>query len=287
MDKFYVTASSASAFPATEPASDIKALLRDEWGARPRRTSRLTDLSLLGALRCTQGQINPDKMMGLYLASGRGSVGDTSGMLQQILVQDVEPMPLTFINVSSNMPGYYISQNLGLTGPNLAVTAGKGSFDSAVELALLDLNSGAVEQALIGAVEECAYPLSEYRAHLALSATVPLAESSAWMMLSRRAEGSLAELRLCRHYSRLDNAIEALGKLPQATRYVVAGELPAQLQPVLDERNISPLEGVFPGDSQSIAAWQLLQALEQSGDESLLYLRGNREEGVFVMWLCR
>lgn len=288
MDKLYLTASSAHAFVATDPPFDTRAPLQAAWGSKPRRTNRLTDLSLLGALHCARGRLTPDGATGIYLGSGQGNVADTSVMLRQILVQDVEPMPLTFINVSSNMPGYYISQGLALMGRNMAVTAGEASFDAAIIPALLDLQSGAVTQALIGAVEVWAYPLQAYRAHLQLDATRALAESSAWMMLSRAplAE-SLAEVRLCRHLSDLAEALAELERLPPTTRYVAAGALPASILALLERRGIMPLDGVLPGYNQSIAAYQLLQAVEQGEHESLLYLRGSAETGLFLMWLHR
>jgi hypothetical protein len=288
MDTFYLTASSAHAFVATEPPFDTKAPLQAAWGSKPRRTNRLTDLALLGALHCAQGRLTPDGRTGIYLGSGQGNVADTSVMLRQILVQDVEPMPLTFINVSSNMPGYYISQGLALTGRNIAVTAGVASFDAAIIPALLDLQSGAVTQALVGAVEVWAYPLEAYRAHLQLDATLALAESSAWMMLSRApVAGALAQVRLCRHLSDMSEVLTELERLPPITRYVAAGALPASIEALLERRDIKPLNGVSPGYNQSIAAYQLLQAAGQGECESLLYLRGSAEEGLFLMWLAR
>jgi hypothetical protein len=209
-------------------------------------------------------------------------------MLRQILMQDVEPMPLTFINVSSNMPGYYISQGLALAGRNIAVTAGEASFDAAIIPALLDLQSGAVTQALIGAVEVWAYPLQAYRHHLQLDATLALAESSAWMMLSRGpAAGALAQVRLCRHLSDMAEVLAELERLPMTTRYVAAGALPASVEALLAQREIMPLDGVPPGHNLSIAAYQLLQAVERRECESLLYLRGSAEAGLFLMWLVK
>lgn len=288
MDKLYLTASSAHAFVATEPPFDTKAPLQAAWGSKPRRTNRLTDLSLLGALHCAQGRLAPATKTGIYMGSGHGNVADTSVMLRQILVQDMEPMPLTFINVSSNMPGYYISQGLGLSGRNIAVTAREGSFDAAIVPALLDLESGAVAQALIGAVETWAYPLADYRAQLGLDDALTLAESSAWMMLSRLpGAGPLAEVGLCRHLSDLAQAMAELEGLPPTTRYVVAGVLPAPVAALLERRNILPLAGERPGYNQSIAAYQLLHAVAQGEYDSLLYLRGSAQTGMFLMWLTR
>jgi hypothetical protein len=284
----YLTASSAHAFVATEPPFDTRAPLQAAWGSKPRRTNRLTDLALLGALQCAQGQLAAGGNTGIYLGSGHGNVADTSVMLRQILVEDLAPMPLTFINVSSNMPGYYISQGLGLSGRNMAVTAREGSFDAAIVPALLDLECGVIKQALIGAVETWATPLEAYRAQLGLDGSVMLAESSAWMMLSRDAGSApLAQLRRAQHFSHLADAVAELEQLPAQTRYVVAGGLPAPVAALLERRKFLPLAGEVPGYNQSIAAYRLLQAVAQGEFESLLYLRGSAETGLFLMWLTR
>lgn len=285
-DRLYVVAASAHAYTAIEPPRDIKQLLLEVSGSRPRRTNRVTDLALMGAWSCTGGEIDAKVKTGLYLGSGHGSPIDTSDILNQILVQNVEPMPLTFINVSSNMPGYYVAQQLGITGHNQAVSAGTASFESAAGLAQLDLLSGAVDQALVGVVEECAYPLSEYRPHITTDNTAELSENSSWMMLSRSATDTpLTELRLCRHFADFDIAATELVKLPTATQYVIEGELPSRLLDVMEERKMEPLAGEAPGYNMSIAAWRLIQAIEKHEHDSLLYLRGNPEDGVFVMWL--
>jgi hypothetical protein len=286
MENLYLTSCAAHAFVATEPPLDIRALWQTAWGSPPRRTSRLTDLSLLGALPCAEGRLTSATRTGIYLGSGHGNVADISVILRQLLVEDLAPMPLTFINVSSNMAGYYLSQGLGLRGRNIAVTAGEGSFDAAIVPALLDLECGAVTQALIGAVETGAYPLDAYRAQRGVNGV--LAESSAWMMLSREAGGApLAQVRCARHFSQLADALAELERLPEATRYLVAGGLPEPIKARLQQRGIAPLAGEVAGHNPSIAAYQLLHAVAQGGWESLLYLRGSAQTGLFLMWLSR
>jgi hypothetical protein len=286
MENLYLTSCAAHAFVATEPPLDIRALWQAAWGSPPRRTNRLTDLSLLGALPCAEGRLTSVTRTGIYLGSGHGNVADISVILRQLLVEDLAPMPLTFINVSSNMAGYYLSRGLGLSGRNIAVTAGEGSFDAAIVPALLDLECGAVEQALIGAVETGAHPLDAYRAQRGVDGA--MAESSAWMMLSREAGGApLARVRCARHFSQLADALAELARLPEATRYLVAGALPESIKARLRQRGIAPLAGDVAGHNPSMAAYRLLHAVSQGGWETLLYLRGSAETGLFLMWLSR
>ncbi len=286
MEKLYVMAASAEAYTAGETPVDIKSLLQQRCHCKPRRTSRLTDLSLLGALQCARQLELQQATTGLYLGSGRGNVGDTVDILQQILVQDVAPMPLSFINVSNNMAGYYVAQQLALSGRSLAVTSGSASFDHALELALMDLECGVVEYALVGAVEEAATPLADYQAALGLESTQALAESSAWMMVGREAGPEpLAEIRFCRHLPRLEQLLELIETIPSRGRYVAASELPDKLTVLLAEHGIGALEGDLPGYNQSIMAWRLLQELKLRECESLLFLRGDVQQGFFLLWL--
>lgn len=286
MSRLYVTAVCAEAFAATEPLPDLKSLLQQRCSRKPRRTNRLTDLSLLGALQCAAGLEPPGgERTGLYLASCRGNVGDTVDLLQQVLEQGVEPMPLTFINVSNNMAGYYVAQQLGLSGRSLALSAGLASFDRALDLALLDLECGAVEQALVGAVEEATLPLDGLRAAFAIAPEQGVAESSAWLLLSRKSTGALAEVRICRQYSQLQQLLEAVAVLPSAGYYVAVEALPAALTSALEVRGVRPLGGESPGYNESISPWRLLDALQRGEGDSLLYLRGDATQGFFVLQL--
>lgn len=284
MQTINVLASYAFAAAAVEPPLDIKTLLREAGGPKLRRTNRITELSLLGALHCVAGRELANRC-GLYLASGQGSVGDTSSLMQQILRDGLEPMPLSFINVSSNMPGYYVAQTLGLESRNLAVSSRLAAFDSAFELARLDLAAGNVEQALVGVVEECSYPLDDYRRHVGLGEEFALAESSAWLLLGRGGEGGYNTLQRCQHFATVDGLVETLQQLPAQTRYVVAGEHDVLLMAELARCGFSPLATEYPGHSKSIAAWRFVQAVGAREASSLLYLGGNAEEGFLLLWL--
>ena len=168
---------------AEDRPADLLQQLQAVGGPRLRRSNRYIALSLLGALDCVRGQqLLPD--CAVYLSSGLGNVAETVAMLQPVLCEGLAPMPFSFINVSNNMAGFTLAQQLGLHGRNLAVARRGGAFGAALELALRDLRSGRVPQALVGAVDECVWPLAAHRQRLGLAADAPLLEGSAWLLLA-------------------------------------------------------------------------------------------------------
>ena len=268
-----ILAAGSFAAPATEPTLDIKTLLREAGGPRLRRSNRLTELALLGALRCCQSIGPLHEQSALYLASGQGNVGDTVSLLQQIVRDGLEPMPFSFINVSSNMAGFAVAQALGLQGRNMAVSRNGGAFDSALELALLDLLSGSVPMALVGVVEECAWPLPEHRRRLGVADDMPLAEQSSWLLLSAQCASS--GVGMIAGHQRLAEG-EALPSRPEA-RWFCAPQLPAA-----HAERLAGTTGREPGYSESITVHHLIGALEDGSSSPLCYLNGDGAGGAVL-----
>ncbi len=264
MSALRIIAAASYAASAGDSPADIKSLLREEGGPRLRRSSRLTELALLGALRCIRQVPALHEQCALFLASAQGNVGDTVSLLQQIVRDGLEPMPFTFINVSSNMAGHAVAQALGLQGKNYALARHHGAFDSALELACLEVQTGKAPMALIGVVEECAWPLVDQRRRLGVDGEVRLAEQSSWLLLS--SEPDTAGL-----------ASFAARRIPTAGERVLDPEvryLPGPLLSASMSEAVSPLPAE-PGYSESIAVHHLVEALTGDGEERVGYLNGD------------
>lgn len=201
-----VAAASTLLLPATEPAEPLRARVREVVRDPPRRISRIIELSLIGAHRCLHGR-RADPHCPLYLALTHGCVADGVALVTTVARGGL-PTPVGFINLSSNMAGFYVAATLGVHGPNQAVAADDFSLECALELAALGPGHGG--QALIGAVEECAWPLAEHRARLALAPDRALTESSHWLFLDQACPDPVATVQWVRRYADAPAALAAL-----------------------------------------------------------------------------
>ncbi|MGH8541501.1 MAG: hypothetical protein ACRETW_13490 [Stenotrophobium sp.] len=173
-----------------ENPADLRALLKAETGQNFRRINRFIELALLGALRCRQqaGAIAPDTA--LYLACDSPMLADTVKILEGIENERRPPSPFEFMNVSGNMAGYYVAQQLGLNGPQLSLHRNRAGLEAALEL--LSLDSAQHRRALIGYVEEGVWPLSEQRARHGWTADAVLYECSHWFYFDQDCTAPLA-----------------------------------------------------------------------------------------------
>lgn len=148
-----VIAATASGWPQAVAREEARVALAAR-GVRPRRMNRFAEIALAGALEtCPPGQ-QTAAGSGVYLATRHGDARDTRHTVGDIQRERVLPMPVAFINLSGNMAGYHIAAALGVRGPNVSVSDERNPFLAALELAALDLESGAVPCALVGHVEE-------------------------------------------------------------------------------------------------------------------------------------
>lgn len=173
-------------------AQAIPEKLEKASGGAHRRANRLMRMAYLGASDCLSGQATPpESNTGIVLASSHGNIAETLGMLQGIREKDQPPMPLDFINVSTNMAGFHVMRTLGLQGgPSLMISRGPRSFSAALEIAGLEPE----RSWLVGIVEECAWPLDAHRRRLRIAADEPLAEASYWLWLRPNARHPIGRL---------------------------------------------------------------------------------------------
>ena len=173
---------------------NLKPVVADYCRERFRRIDRFTQLALIGSGRCVAGRTLPPDT-GLYIGSRFASLGNTTKVHEQMVGAGVVPKPANFINTLSNSAGYFVARNLGLGHRNLFVSRGDASLVAALQLAAMDMATGTVSSALIGAVDEAVLPLEDHRFRLGLTDDTPLGEGSHWLLTAPAGHpGSLATI---------------------------------------------------------------------------------------------
>jgi hypothetical protein len=163
-------------------SAELKQLVAEAVGQPVRRVGRFIQLALIGAGRCAQAATATGDTA-VYLGSGRGDLEITIEVMQALLRDGHAPKPLSFINTVSNAACFYIAQNLKLTGRSSFVCNRYFAFESVLQLAALDVQTGVVPAALAGATDVVVPPLNEHRARLQLADDAPVADASHWLCL--------------------------------------------------------------------------------------------------------
>ena len=161
----------------------LKELVKASTGESVRRVGRFIQLALIGAGRCLQKKILPADTA-VYLTSGRGDLEITLDVLVQMVEHGLPPKPLSFINTVSNSACFYIAKHFSLCGRNQFVTRRHAPLECALQLAALDLQTGAVQTALVGSVDICTEPLNDHRKRLDVSDDTSVGEGSHWFLLA-------------------------------------------------------------------------------------------------------
>lgn len=160
MTALTIRAVGGGTWSAAEARAAAVAILKNAR-KRARRTNRFIDIALAGAVDCCEGQELPANC-GVYLATCHGDAVDTREEVLRIQGERRLPMPVAFINLSGNIAGFHIAHALGVTGPNISLSADRNIFLRALELAALDLESGVTSAALVGHVDEDSTFASSY-----------------------------------------------------------------------------------------------------------------------------
>lgn len=179
--------------PAADTPESLAGILGQVMAQPPRRTNRYIQLALIGAHRAVAKLNRPlAPQTPLYLASENGGIAETVSLMDGILFEGLPPKPMAFINLPSNMAGFYTGASLHLRGHNMTVSRHFGAFGAMLELAELDTQC---EHAmLLGLVCEAGWPLSEHRYRRGLPAGTPLLESSYWLVVDAQVEHPAAIL---------------------------------------------------------------------------------------------
>lgn len=204
------------------PPADLKPLVAEAVGAPVRRVGRLIQLALIGAGRCArQAQLAADTAV--YMGSGRGDLEVTIEVMQSLLRDGHAPKPLSFINTVSNAACYYVAQNLKLMGRSSFVCNRYFAFESVLQLAALDLQSGEVRSALVGTVDVVVPPLAGHRIRLGLANDTPVADATHWIELrSDPSPATLGRVLAAEHFVDRDALAAWLGEQAIDSRWILA-----------------------------------------------------------------
>lgn len=164
--------------------------------AMPRLASRLAQLAVAGARRCTSGLAVP-LMPGtpVYLATGLGDVARTDALYYQVMPPVGEmASPAQFATSGNNMPAFFVAQQLGLTSRNFTISQQDLSFEHALQLALDDMAAGIATTSLVGGVDETTVPRDFYVRRYPLSDDRWIGEGSAWLVLGTVRTGAIGDV---------------------------------------------------------------------------------------------
>lgn len=168
---------------ATETPADLKPLLSDLPPTTLRRIGRFIQIALIGVRRCV-GDASPPPETAIFFTTGRGDFEMTVEMMEHLLRDGEAPKPLSLINSVSNAACFYVAKHFGLHGANVCVGASHFSFESALQLSVIDLRAGRTAQALVGSADVVIPPLAVHRRRLEAPEHEPLGEASHWLWLS-------------------------------------------------------------------------------------------------------
>jgi Beta-ketoacyl synthase, N-terminal domain len=166
---------------------DLRTLTKDVTGKQVRRVGRFIQMGLIGAARCVgNATLPPDTAV--YLTSRRGDLEVTIEVMQELFRDGHAPKPLSFINTVSNAACYYIARHFELHGRSCFVGGAHFAFETALDLAVLEMRAGVVKSALVGCIEIATEPLGVHRQRLGLAPDAAVAEASHWLWLDARDE---------------------------------------------------------------------------------------------------
>lgn len=168
---------------------DLRTLTKDTTGKQVRRVGRFIQLGLIGAARCV-GTARLPADTAVYMTSRRGDLEVTIEVMEELFRDGHAPKPLSFINTVSNAACYYVARNFELHGRSCFVGGGALAFETALNLALLEMRTGLVRSALVGCVEIVTDPLDVHRHRVGVSAGAPVAEASHWLWLDTNSAGA-------------------------------------------------------------------------------------------------
>lgn len=171
-------------------------------GVNLRRVSAVGRLALGSAARALGGSglavpldENKAPKVGLYIGSSLGAAGSSFAFMDSILDGGAQlASPTHFSHSVNNVFCGFLSLHLNIQGPSCTVCQFGLSFAGAVQGALDALAAGAVDLALVGAVEECCPPMALARQRVQAAAPPPELDCAAFFLLSRESADAWAQI---------------------------------------------------------------------------------------------
>lgn len=177
--------SSLHSIDSTEPVlPDLKALIAPWTPERIRRIDRYIELCVAGGLNCVEQQKLPAHT-GVYLATRFGAITTSAKVMETIIAEGDMPKPLHFVNTLGNTACFYLTRLLHTTGHTLVISQEQFSFEAALFHALLDLQQGNIEAALVGGIDEVALPIANQAERLGVTASGIFNEGTHWLLLEK------------------------------------------------------------------------------------------------------
>lgn len=200
---------------------DLRTLTKDTTGKQVRRVGRFIQLGLIGAARCV-GAAKIPADTAVYMTSRRGDLEVTIEVMEELFRDGHAPKPLSFINTVSNAACYYVARNFELHGRSCFVGGGAFAFETALNLALLEMRMGLVRSALVGCVEIVSNPSEVHRQRVGAPAGAPVAEASHWLWIdnnSVEAAGAIGASELFANLNELRAWFAEQGEDPEKTTF--------------------------------------------------------------------
>lgn len=177
---------------------DIDALHAERFGRAFRRISRYVKLAQVGAVACLDGfdraRLDPTRT-GVFMGSGLGNTADIVPLAHGILDPDKTwASPMAFAGCVGNAAAFHVARTLGLDGPNVTVSQEELSFEGALVEALVAIEAGEIDHALVGGVDVRTGSDDEQRSRMG-AAGVPgrVSEGTGWVLLGSGEGPRLAE----------------------------------------------------------------------------------------------
>ena len=257
---------------------DLKNELKKYSSESFRRLNDYILLSLIGAYGCTD-QCDLEKNTSLYLPTESGNLSDTENVMDQLFRDHELPMPFSFINTMSNTAAFYVAKNLSLIGRNLTMSSRGLSFERGLELALVDFESGIVENCLIGGVDERSISKSRFNLRFIDKDYHDFKHInvSAWLYLKSAKTGAIGEIREILNFKDFDSAIKWYSDYISKHKCVRAFGMPVDTAQRQDWRSQSESIEEFDyiqqlGHCDTGASYAITSFLEQYADQTLIHI---------------
>lgn len=185
--------SSLHRIDSNEPVlPDLKTLIAPWTEERIRRIDRYIELCVAGGLNCVAQQKLPAHT-GVYLATRFGAITTSAKVMETIIAEGDMPKPLHFVNTLGNTACFYLTRLLKTTGHTLVISQEQFSFEAALFHALLDLQQGNAEAALVGGIDEVALPIVHQAERLGVTVSGIFNEGTHWLLLEKNKAANNSE----------------------------------------------------------------------------------------------